>query len=289
MTSGPMHPDEHRRQSCGSQSEVLVKRGVTPLKKRHPCWHGFASIASPYIRQLRYGLPLCCMHGRSREKNGAHLMTPPEPARDIKNVPCLQEKYWKRPTDPKPQGDPNVDPVYAAVGRALSQWERLEQQLATLFIVVTRASDSSGNAVRRAYGAIENGTLRRKAIIAAAEVHFGASWQPHVAKAYNKLIDAVSGASKLRDDIAHGIVQHFKLNDIDYGAFLFRERARNGSGAPPLWPASKEQRSRHDGGGRLHEEFKRRIKTQTVLPSAMRPMLRTACQSLTSWRVARID
>jgi len=26
-----------------------------------------AKIASPYIRQLRYGLPLCCMHGRSRE------------------------------------------------------------------------------------------------------------------------------------------------------------------------------------------------------------------------------
>ena len=25
-----------------------------------------ATIASPYIRQLRYGLPLCCMHGRSR-------------------------------------------------------------------------------------------------------------------------------------------------------------------------------------------------------------------------------
>ena len=32
-----------------------------------------ATIASPYIRQLRYGLPLCCMHGRSREKDGAHL------------------------------------------------------------------------------------------------------------------------------------------------------------------------------------------------------------------------
>ena len=160
-------------------------------------------------------------------------MTPPERAL-IKNVRCLQKKYWKRPTDPKPQGDPNVDPVYAAVGRALSQWERVEQRLATLFIVVTRASNSSGNAVRRAYGAIENGTLRRKAIIAAAEVHFGASWEPHVAKAYNKLIDAVSGASKLRDDIAHGIVQHFKLNDIDYGAFLFPPYYNTGRTKPYL-------------------------------------------------------
>ena len=25
-----------------------------------------AMIASAYIRQLRFGLPLCCMHGRSR-------------------------------------------------------------------------------------------------------------------------------------------------------------------------------------------------------------------------------
>jgi len=32
-----------------------------------------AIIASAYIRQLRSGLPLCCMHGRSRRKDGAHL------------------------------------------------------------------------------------------------------------------------------------------------------------------------------------------------------------------------
>ena len=161
-------------------------------------------------------------------------MTPPELALDIKGVPCLQNQYWKRPTPLKPQGDPTVDPVYAAVGRALSQWEKLEQRLATLFIVVTRASDSSNNAVRRAYGAIENGTLRRKAIIAAAEVHFGASWQPHVEEAYNKLIDAVSRASKLRDDIAHGIVQHFKFNNIDYGAFLFPPYYNTGRTTPYL-------------------------------------------------------
>ena len=29
-----MHLDGHRRQSCGSQSEVLVKRVLTPVKKR---------------------------------------------------------------------------------------------------------------------------------------------------------------------------------------------------------------------------------------------------------------
>ena len=47
-----------------------VKR-VQQVQRRCP-W-ARATIASPYIRQLRYGLPPCCMHGRSREKDGAHL------------------------------------------------------------------------------------------------------------------------------------------------------------------------------------------------------------------------
>lgn len=152
---------------------------------------------------------------------------------EIKKVRCLQEEFWKRPV-PRRRGDLNVDPVYVAVGRALSQWEKLEQRLATLFVVVARASDSSDSAVRRAYGAVENGTLRRRAIMAAAEVHFGVSWQPNVAKAYNKLMDAVSRASKLRDDIAHGIVQHFKIDDIDYGAFLFPPYYNTGRTKPYL-------------------------------------------------------
>ena len=44
---------------------------VQQVQRRCP-W-ARAMVASPYIRQLRYGLPLCCMHGRSREKDGAHL------------------------------------------------------------------------------------------------------------------------------------------------------------------------------------------------------------------------
>jgi hypothetical protein len=32
-----------------------------------------AMFASTYIRQLRSGLPRCCMHGRSRRRDGAHL------------------------------------------------------------------------------------------------------------------------------------------------------------------------------------------------------------------------
>ena len=115
------------------------------------------------------------------------------------------------------------------MGRALSQWEQLEQRLANLFLVVCECSGASNNPVRRAYGAVENGTLRRAALLEAAKVCFGSSWRKKlVQKSFNELLQAVSRASKRRDDIAHGMV-HFHSSVIDpdgkptknYGGFLF--------------------------------------------------------------------
>ena len=67
--------DEHgpRRivNNSGTCVTPVVWSAVSKVQRRCP-W-ARATIASPYIRQLRYGLPLCCMHGRSREKDGAHL------------------------------------------------------------------------------------------------------------------------------------------------------------------------------------------------------------------------
>ena len=63
------HPTDIKHLST-SVAPRHVKR-VQQVQRRCP-W-ARATIASPYIRQLRYGLPLCCMHGRSREKDGAHL------------------------------------------------------------------------------------------------------------------------------------------------------------------------------------------------------------------------
>jgi hypothetical protein len=149
------------------------------------------------------------------------LMKPSQPLINIKNIPTLQRGYWSRPAA-KAKGDATVDPVYRAVGRALSQWEMLEQNLANLFLVVCECPNHSANPVRRAFGAIENGTLRRAAIREAAMCHFGQHWDiPAVQKSFGALIEAVSFASKRRDDIAHGIVQQIGLDRIDYGAFLF--------------------------------------------------------------------
>src|SRR6266480_2821644 len=48
-------------------------RGERVQQVQRRCPWARAMIASPYIRQLRYGLPLCCIHGQSRGKDGAHL------------------------------------------------------------------------------------------------------------------------------------------------------------------------------------------------------------------------
>jgi hypothetical protein len=65
-------PDRYRTPLSISRGSPHVKR-VQQVQRRCP-W-ARATIASPYIRQLRYGLPLCCMHGQSREKDGLIFTT----------------------------------------------------------------------------------------------------------------------------------------------------------------------------------------------------------------------
>ncbi len=46
--------------------------------------------------------------------------------------------------------------------------------------------------------------------------------------------EAVSLAGGLRNDVAHGVVQHFKMNGKDYGAFLFPPYYNTGRTTPYL-------------------------------------------------------
>ena len=66
----PRAPDGYQTALDFRGSPRRVER-VQQVQRRCP-W-ARAMIASPYIRQLRYGLPLCCIHGQSRGKDGAHL------------------------------------------------------------------------------------------------------------------------------------------------------------------------------------------------------------------------
>jgi hypothetical protein len=144
------------------------------------------------------------------------------------------EKFWNRPS-PGGKGDGNPDSIAQAVGYALTNWERADQEMAGIFIVMTgtdvastgdaeliTAATIANAAIRRAFGAIHTSTGRRDAITSAAEIHFGALWDnKEVKKSWMNLYTAIGRASILRDDLAHGIIWgKISLNGIVYGAFL---------------------------------------------------------------------
>src|SRR3974377_660935 len=106
------HPTDIKRLATSSSPRV---ERVQQVQRRCP-W-ARAMIASPYIRQLHYGLPLCCIHGQSRGKDGAHLHngrlarpnlrwfsaathpTRPTPTRRSVGTVCLRPRFHSRVED----------------------------------------------------------------------------------------------------------------------------------------------------------------------------------------------
>jgi hypothetical protein len=131
--------------------------------------------------------------------------------------------FWDRP-DPSMTGDSKPDDTFAAVGRALTAWETVEEELAELCVIFSGLKDGvdENKAMRRFFGAIDSGGSRRKALREAGEVYF---WHHDANKTMiNKLTDLldnnVSKGSRLRDDIAHGIVCGFTTAKKHVGTFL---------------------------------------------------------------------
>lgn len=137
--------------------------------------------------------------------------------------PLFTEQYWAR-EPPSKKGDPDPNIIAQAVGHALSRWEQADWALADLFLLMSECmGTNSYNAVRRAYGSIESNSGRRNAVLAAAEIYFGAYWEnKFVKQSLQDIINAVGWASRRRDDIAHGIIWgNIVVDHVSYGAFLF--------------------------------------------------------------------
>jgi hypothetical protein len=136
--------------------------------------------------------------------------------------PIFTQAYWERPAG-RNKGEDGAAKIHQAVGFAISTWERTDQALADLFIVLTGAdSGRSVDAIRRAYGSIHGNAGRRAAVLAAAEVYFEPHWkQKAVRQSLIDLTNAVQWASVLRDDLAHGITwDHIAVDDEMLGGFL---------------------------------------------------------------------
>jgi hypothetical protein len=142
-------------------------------------------------------------------------------AYDPDQVAVCTRDHWQRPANQN-QGDATGEVVFTAVGQALSAWEAMEEEIARMFVTLVGGDMSSANPIRRAFGRVESSGTRRNMIFAAAEAYFGRHWDDrNVRLSFGRVLEAVSWASKRRDDVAHGIVKGITLDGTRYGWFLF--------------------------------------------------------------------
>jgi len=117
---------------------------------------------------------------------------------------------WDVPK-PEPLGDRDENVLYAAVGRALSQWERVETACARIyaFLIGAPTDELTISPALRSFGVVISFPARCEMITAAGKAFF--HLHPEVA-IYEKWInDALSEArefSNRRNEIAHGFLGH---------------------------------------------------------------------------------
>jgi hypothetical protein len=114
---------------------------------------------------------------------------------------------------PPSQGDLDGTLILTQVGRALSLWEGLEDEIAEIFVVLVGATTTlAQDAAKKAYGSVTAFQGRQKMVMAAAEVffsHFGSVADQRAAKLF---MDKCAHFSARRNEIAHGIVRKLDFN-----------------------------------------------------------------------------
>ena len=123
---------------------------------------------------------------------------------------------WDRPPIPT-KGDENNDSTYSAVGRVLTQWERVEVELAHLYACFKGQPTNSLNQIRE-YG---SGTIfreRAQKLADAAHSYFRANCCQHHEGDFDALMRRCLGFSARRNDVAHGVVDFLNLHwELDAG------------------------------------------------------------------------
>ena len=121
------------------------------------------------------------------------------------------EKQTVRPWDVRPvreQGDPTAEPLYTAVGRALSMWGSFETRLGLLFgqFMLTESPEMAA----RVFGAIRTFEGRLDLLKAAADLYFRLYTMTETETRFKNLSNGpwrVFGAR--RNELAHGEVQPY--------------------------------------------------------------------------------
>jgi len=134
-----------------------------------------------------------------------------------------------------PQGDPEPEPLWLAVGKALTAWEKLDQVQAQIFGVIVGSRRGGASA---AYGVVVASSARSEMVAAAAAEVL--QDKPEYLADVTAMVNRVGKLSGRRNDIAHGVVGHFtgtrlgkndEVIDFDDGCFLtpasYATRKRN--------------------------------------------------------------
>ena len=125
-------------------------------------------------------------------------------------------KNTPKPHDRLPsedQGDHSAESIYAAVGRALTNWELLQEELTFLFALL---AGQNSYPLMRAFGTLESAIPKVKMLRAAAEV----SLSPQLLGDTKKLLSAIDDFNQRRNDIAHASVAEHANKERSLGFYL---------------------------------------------------------------------
>jgi hypothetical protein len=111
-----------------------------------------------------------------------------------------------RPDQLSEQGDDNPDTTYCAVGRSLSTWGLLEDQLAILFATFLDVGGVGMTAAVRSFGSIITSNSRSDVLSSAAEAYFAVHKEPVLQAEFKTLMRRYRKAASRRNEIAHGVV-----------------------------------------------------------------------------------
>ncbi|MBX3502445.1 MAG: hypothetical protein KF889_23625 [Alphaproteobacteria bacterium] len=126
----------------------------------------------------------------------------------------LDPRFWSRPTANR-HGDIDVDDIYVAVGRALSEWSMVEIALGRLYAALDGAAPHTAWSV---YASDRDPRARHARLGAAAQMRF-ADGESEDSATCRRLIEACGHAAQRRDDVVHGIAVLFRPGALD-GSYL---------------------------------------------------------------------
>lgn len=126
----------------------------------------------------------------------------------------LHPPYWSRPA-PDRHGDIDVDDIYVAVGRALSEWSMVDIALGRLYATL----DGTPPQVAWSIYAAERDPQARHARLSEAARNRFIDGETENSVTCRRVIEAAGHAAQRHDDIVNGIAVLFRPGALD-GSYL---------------------------------------------------------------------